>query len=140
VKEAEMHSISVWWSAAGRVGLVFLLVFGANGCKEQPMVGKKKIRPVNCDQTIAVDPNKGAYPLAVFLCEDDTVTWDGKGHKFQVEFKAGSPFVHGQTAFDDQHSTGTVKNHYDQLEVYKYTITVDNTNVFDPQVVGGGNP
>jgi hypothetical protein len=135
-----MHSIPVSWSTARLFGLILVLVLGANGCKEQPMVTKKKAKPVYCDQTIAVDPSKGAYPLAVFLCEDDTVTWDGKGHKFQVVFNAGSPFKNGQTTFDNQNASGTVKHHYDQLEVYKYTITIDNNNVFDPQVVGGGNP
>ncbi len=136
-----MHSISVWGSAAGRVGLVLLLVFTVSGCQEKPMAGNRKTKPVPCDTTIVVDPSNGAYPLAAFVCEDDTVTWDGKGHKFQVQFNAGSPFVGAQTTtFDDQHPSGKVKNKYDRLEIYKYTITVDTTHVFDPQVVGGGNP
>lgn len=142
-----MISIPARWSAAALCSLVLLVMLGASSCGRNPSVAPsiypptpKKNRPVPCDTTINVDPNKGAYPLAVFLCEDDTVTWDGKGHKFQIVFNAGSPFANGQTTFDDQHASGTVKHHYDQLEVYKYTITVDGSNVFDPQVVGGGNP
>jgi hypothetical protein len=135
-----MSSIRVRWSATTACALAIVLLLEGSGCKEQPMVTKKKTKPVACDQTIRVDPTKGAYPLAVFLCEDDTVTWDPNGHQFQVDFQTGSPFVGGQTTFDNNHLSGTVKHHYDQLEVYKYTITIDKTNVFDPQVVGGGNP
>ena len=136
-----MFSMRVRWGSASRLGLVLLLAMGASACKQEVSKSGKKLKQVPCDQTIKVDPSKGAYPLAGYVCENDTVTWDsGGGHKFQVEFKAGSPFVNGKAIFNNQDPSGQIKDHYDQLEVYKYTITVDTTNVFDPQVVGGGNP
>jgi hypothetical protein len=136
-----MHSICVSWSAARRFGLVLLLVFGS-GCKEQPMVAKKKTKTVNCDTTINADPNTGGVDLdAAFLCENDTLTWKvPSGHHFQVLFTAGSPFQHGKSKFDDVDNSGDVKGKYDKLEVYKYSITVDSKPTMDPQVVGGGNP
>ena len=143
-----MNNIAAHCCAA-RLGLAMLLALGASGCPKGAVpppgpAGKPRhthSQPVNCDQTITVDPhNFGAYPPQVYICIDDTVTFDPNGHTFKAEFKTGTPFQGGQTVFDNDHLTGTVKHHYDQLEIYKYTITIDKTTVFDPQVVGGGNP
>ena len=136
-----MSSIRVWWSAAVRCALTVVLLLGASGCPQGPKIARKS-KTVNCDDTIKPDPSTGGVDLqAAFLCEDDTVTWQAQpGHTFQVEFKAGSPFVGAKSKFSDQDPSGKVKQHYDYLEVYKYSITVDSKPTIDPQVVGGGNP
>ncbi len=134
-----MHTIAVRCGAASRFGLVLLLIMGASGCAKQPRLAKKT-KPVPCDTTVNVDPAAGALPQAVYLCEDDTLTWNPNGHQFVVEFKNGSPFEPPQTKFDNGHASGKAKHTYSQLTVYEYRITVDTTHVFDPQVVGGGNP
>lgn len=135
--------------AIANVMLLLLITLEAGSCGERPKMNPhvhppktaKNQRLVPCDTTINVDLNNGAYPLAAFLCENDTVTWQTSDqHHFTVQFNAGSPFVGGQTTFDDLHPSGTVKPNYDRLDLYKYTITIDNTKVFDPEVVGGGNP
>jgi hypothetical protein len=124
-------------------------MFGASSCDKNPSVTPsiyppttKKNRPVPCDTTINADPNTGGVDLdAAFVCEKDTVTWKvPAGHHFHIEFTAGSPFKHGKSKFDDVDNSGDVKEKYDKLEVYKYSITVDSLQTKDPQVVGGGNP
>jgi hypothetical protein len=124
-------------------------MLGASSCGKNPSVNprnypptSKNTRPVPCDTTINADPNTGGVDLdAAFLCENDTVTWKVlAGHHFHIEFTAGSPFKKGKSKFDDVDNSGDVKDKYDKLEVYKYSITVDSLQTKDPQVVGGGNP
>jgi hypothetical protein len=143
-----MISIPARWSAAALCSLL-LVMFGASSCNKNPSVTPsiyppttKKNRPVPCDTTINADPNTGGVDLdAAFVCEKDTVTWKvPAGHHFHIEFTAGSPFKHGKSKFDDVDNSGDVKDKYDKLEVYKYSITVDTLQTKDPQVVGGGNP
>jgi hypothetical protein len=120
------------------------MMFGTSGCKETPKVAGKKTIPIPCDTTIDVDPSQGVKEQAVYVCEGDTVAWDGHGATFVVQFKNESPFNSGGTVgsnsmtFDNKYLSGVAKR-YDKLRVYEYKITV-NGQAFDPQVVGGGNP
>ncbi len=76
--------------------------------------------------------------LTIHVCEGNTVTWNPNGHTFLVEFKKDSPFEDGAKRFDNGHSKSAKTKHHDQLTVYEYKITVDNTVFSDPQVIGGG--
>jgi hypothetical protein len=152
-KEAEMFQIPEG-RAITKLALLVLITLGAGSCGDRdcsslnlnphvhPLKTAKQTRPVPCDTTINADVNTGGVDLdAAFLCEKDLVTWQiGKPHTFQVVFKAGSPFKGGKSQFSDQDPSGYVKDQYDKLEVYKYSITVDNKPTVDPQVIGGGNP
>jgi len=145
-----MFEIPVRRSIA-KVALLLLITLGAGSCGDHslnlnphvhPPKTAKKQRVVPCDTTITADVNTGGVDLdAAFLCENDTVTWQVQNrHTFQVEFKGGSPFKDGKSKFSDQDPSGTVKDEYKKLEVYKYSITVDSKPTVDPQVIGGGNP
>jgi len=140
-----MHTIAVHWGAAVRFGLVLLLMFGANSCKEMPKVSGKKTIPIPCDTTIDVDPTLGVKEQVVYVCEGDTVAWNPHGATFVVDFKGKeSPFDQGGVSgsgslkFDNNNPNGRAR-HYAKLTIYEYKITV-NGQAFDPQVVGGGNP
>jgi hypothetical protein len=153
VKEAEMFQIPEG-RAITKVALLLLITFGAAGCGDSgirslnlnpnvhPPKTAKRQRVVPCDTTIKPNVDTGGVDLdAAFLCEKDLVTWQiDKPHTFQVVFKAGSPFKGGKSQFSDQDPSGYVKDQYDKLEAYKYSITVDNKPTVDPQVIGGGNP
>jgi hypothetical protein len=130
-----MISIPARWSVAARCALVLLLMLGANSCGKSPQV--KKTKQIKCDSDVDVDTAKGVKKQAVYVCENDTFTWNAKGHKFSVIFSAGSPFT--GSSFSDQNPTATTQPQYGELTVYKYTITVDSNPAVDPQVVGGGN-
>lgn len=132
-----MHSIPVRCGAASRFALVLLLMFGASGCKEMK-IGKKTVAFACGDQTVDVNTTDGAKPQAVYVCEGDAVTWNSNGHTFFVEFKKDSPFADDGKKFDNGHAKSAKTKHHVQLTVYEYRITVDTTNVFDPQVIGGG--
>lgn len=145
-----MLSIQVRRCASAGCALL-LIALGAGGCARglnpnvhPPRTAKQK-REVPCDTAINVDITTGGVDLgAAFLCENDNVTWQLPNtptkHTFHVQFANGSPFVGNKTDFTDQDPSGKVKGQYSKLEVYKYTITVDQLNPVDPQVVGGGNP
>ena len=149
VKEAEMFQIPARRTIT-KVALSMLVALGAGGCGDHYNLNPnanvpktaKKLKLVPCDTTINADINTGGVDLdAAFLCEKDTVTWQiQKPHTFLVVFKGGSPFQNGKSQFSDQDPSGTVKDQYTKLEVYKYSITVDNKATVDPQVIGGGNP
>ena len=144
--------------AAGRPfakgALLLLITLGAGSCCKDynlnpnvhPAKTAKKNTLVPCDTTITADVNTGGVDYdAAFLCENDTVTWRippnlPDKHTFHVKFDNGSPFLHGKSDFTQDDASGTVKDKYDKLEVYKYTITVDSKKPVDPQVIGGGNP
>lgn len=134
-----MISISAKWPAAVTCMLV-LLTLGATSCHEAADGGKKPLvrsKQIRCDSDTDVDASKGVAKQAVYVCENDTFTWNAKGHKFTVVFKAGSPFT--SSSFSDQNPTATTLPQYGALTVYKYSITVDSNPEIDPQVVGGGN-
>lgn len=147
--------------AITKVALLLLVTLGLGSCGDRdcarslnlnphvrPPQTAKKTRLVPCDTTINADVNTGGVDLdAAFVCENDTVTWQippnlPDKHTFHVHFANGSPFVGGKSDFPDAKgdASGTVKDHYDKLEVYKYSITVDNKPTKDPEVIGGGNP
>jgi hypothetical protein len=157
MKEAEMFQVPVR-RAITKVSLLLLITLGAGSCgggvqslnvnpHVHPPKTAKKTRLVPCDTTINADINTGGVDLdAAFLCENDSVTWqipanqNPDKHTFHVKFDNGSPFVGGKSDFTEKDASGTVKNQYDKLEVYKYSITVDTKKPVDPQVIGGGNP
>lgn len=132
-----MHSIPVRCGAASRFTMVLLLMFGASGCRETK-IEQRKVTFICGDQTVDVNTTDGAKPQAVYVCEGDTVTWNPNGHTFLVEFKKDSPFVDDGKKFDNGHAKSAKTKHHTQLTVYEYRITVDTTNIFDPQVIGGG--
>ena len=126
-----MHSIPV---VCGRVAMVLFLILAANGCE------KKAANPAvpKCgDKTVNVNTNNGAEPEAVYVCEDDTVTWNPNGLTFVVEFKKDSPFKDDDKHFDNAKHKSQKTKHHDKLKVYEYRITVNGV-AFDPQVIGGG--
>jgi hypothetical protein len=137
-----MISIPARWSAAVRCALVLLLMLGASSCDKDHPVNPKKTRPVPCDTTVTVDATKGPQPDSVYLCEYDTLTWvKGTGtNSFVIQFKGNSPFADNAKNFNEQDAAHKAKSQYGPLEVDKYSITVNSTNTFDPQVVTGGNP
>jgi len=145
-----MISIPDRWSVAVRCALVLLLLLGACSCgKDHPANPNnyppriaKKTKAVPCDDTVTVDATKGPQPDSVYLCEDDTLTWvpGSSTSSFAIEFKNGSPFADGATKFDDKHAAHKAMPQYSKLTTYKYSITVNSTNTFDPQGVTGGNP
>jgi plastocyanin len=122
--------------------LILLLVSGVSGCKEHRY--GRNTRIFTCgNQTIDVNPDDGAKPQAVYVCEGDTVTWNPNGHKFLVEFKKDSPFEDRRKKFDNEHPKSDKTKPHKQLTVYEYRITVgvgtEAPHVFDdPQVIGGG--
>ena len=144
--------------AITKLALLVLITLGAGSCGDRdcrslnlnphvhPLKTAKKTTPVPCDTTINADVNTGGVDLdAAFLCENDTVTWQippnlPDKHTFRVHFANGSPFVNGKSDFTESDPSGTVKDQYKRLEVYKYSITVDSKTPVDPQVIGGGNP
>src|SRR5712691_2657125 len=132
-----MHSSPVRWGTVGGFILVLVLIAVAGGC-EQMKTRKKTVTFACGDQTVKVNPTNGAQPQAVYVCEDDTVTWEADGHTFVVEFKDDSPFEDGGKKFDNAHPNSGKSKHHTQLTVYEYRITVDTKHVFDPQVIGGG--
>jgi hypothetical protein len=137
-----MISIPARWPAAVTCMLV-LLTLGVNSCGDHHEAedgGKKplaKMKQLNCDSDTDVDVSKGVKKQAVYVCENDTFTWNAKGHKFSVVFNAGSPFT--GSSFSDQNPKATTLPQYGPLTVYKYSITVDSNLSVDPQVVSGGN-
>ncbi len=131
-----MQSLPVGAGYGKRFALILLLALGASGCKQA-----KKVKSFTCeDQIVNVNLNNGAQPQAVYVCEDNTVTWNANGHQFLVEFKKDSPFKDNEKKFDNQHAHSAGGKRLPELTVYEYRITVDGTRVFDPQVIGGGTP
>ena len=137
--------------AAAKAGLSLLTVLAAGCCRDHslnlnphvhPPKTAKRQKLVPCDTTINADVNTGGVDLdAAYLCENDVVTWQiAPKHTFHVKFDNGSPFVNGKSDFTETDASGTVKDQYTRLEVYKYSITVDAKKAVDPQVIGGGNP
>lgn len=142
-----MIVIPARWAAAVRCALVLLLMLGASSCGKNVSPNNyppttKKTRPVPCDDTVTVDAAKGPQPDPVYLCENDKLTWvKGTGtNSFVIQFQKNSPFADGAKNFNDQNATHSGKSQYGPLEVDKYSIIVNSTTTFDPQVVTGGNP
>ena len=138
-----MHAIAARCGAAVWFGAVLLVMWGVSGC------GKKEVKgpAVQCgNKTVTVGvpvppATTPATPEAVYVCEDDVVTWAPAGNveTFEVEFKKDYPFVGNAKKFHkgDPPSPKT-KKQKPGLTVYEYKLTV-NGQPYDPQVVGGGN-
>jgi hypothetical protein len=146
VKENDMHAIAARKGAALRFAVVLLVLLGATGCNKEKQGEKMKVVfSFDCgDKTVTVDvaPNF-VSPDPVYVCEGDVVTWepadDVRVKTFEVEFKNDFPFDGPAKKFhkDDRKSEKT-KKQKPGLTYYPYKITV-NGQVYDPQVVGGGN-
>ena len=126
----------------GRAGLfalpLFLII--VEGCdkvhKVQTPPKAPRSKTYDClDVNVQVDPSNGVDKKAVYVCEDNTVTWTAQpGVTFTIKFQ-DCPF-HDCVTF----SSGVPSKkalHFNELTVFKYTITVNN-KPFDPHVVGGG--
>jgi hypothetical protein len=73
--------------------LTFALCLAAcGGGHKGPSVGKGKGSFVCGNQTVGVVPVDGTFPKDVYLCKDDTLTWEPNGHTFVVTFQKRSPF------------------------------------------------
>jgi hypothetical protein len=133
-----MNSTRFMFSVSSLLAL-FLII--ASGCN----VSRPKSVPPPCgSKTFKVDPTQGVIPAAVYICEDDFVTWDPNGHTFKVHFDNNeSPFKDNSTDFDNTKNKPTKggKKSPDDVTVYKFKIDVVDVNkTFDPHVVvGGGN-
>lgn len=126
-----MRSFPTGLCVSKRFVLVLLLICAVCGCK-----GRNESFACG-NQKVDADPTTGAKPKSVYVCAGDTVTWNGNGHTFLVEFKNGSPFDDDGKKFDNAHPSSAKTKHHSQITVYEYRITVDN-HVFDPQVIAGG--
>jgi plastocyanin len=128
-----------------QIVLLLPLIFAASGCNEQRVAKKTMLscgsQPVNVGVNVVVDPNYGATPEAVYVCEGDTVTWNPAANvdTFVVEFKKDYPFEGNKKNFHKGDSQSPKTKPQKELKVYPYTIVV-NGHTFDPQVIGGGNP
>lgn len=140
-----MHSIPIRCGQALGLVLVVVLIFVTSGCEKKE--GKKEPRLVGASicgdkQVYATTTNgAGADPEIVYVCEDDTVTWNANGHTFAVVFTGDSPFKDEGKKFDNNSPKSGKAKHHDphKYKLYEYQITVDGTQ-YDPQVLGGGKP
>jgi hypothetical protein len=138
VKEVDMQAFPVGAGCGKRYALILLLALGVSGCKQEKL--PKKVESFPCDdQKVNVNLDDGAEPRAVYICEDNSVTWNANGLKFLVEFKGDSPFKGEEKKFDNKSPRSAGGKRVHGLTVYEYRITVDG-HVFDPQVIGGGTP
>jgi hypothetical protein len=140
VEEGDMQFFSLGSGYTTSFVLVLLLGLGASGFNQ--MASSEKAVKYTCkNETIKVDPQKGVDRKAIYLCDGYTVTWIPKPnanvHKFQIVFQ-DSPFVGGAKKFDDTTTTWPTMDKFTDLDVFKYTITVNDGPPFDPHVVGGG--
>lgn len=96
------------------------------------------------DKSVYVVPVDGTAPKDVYLCQGDTLTWMPNNHTFTVTFPKKYPFVGNPMTFqnDPQNPNNPVTSPAAKnpglLVVYHYDMTVDGSQVIDPQVVGGG--
>jgi hypothetical protein len=135
-----MHSSPRRCGAASWFALALILVVGAGGCTKGPAGFVEK--PYCGDKTVNVNTNTGADPQAVYVCDNDTVTWipNPSTVSFLVEFKKDSPFNDGNKKFANGNSKSDHTKHHDKIKVYEYRITVNGQLFDDPQVIGGGKP
>jgi hypothetical protein len=145
-----MKNVAAHYCAASWCGLVLVVVLGASSCNKEPEEGGKKPKVAfgfQCgDKTVTVDvpvppATTPATPEAVYVCEDDVVTWAPTANvqTFEVEFKKEYPFSGNKKKFDKRDPKSPKTKHQNPgLTVYEYKLTV-NGQVYDPQVVGGGN-
>ena len=124
------------------IGLCFAAC--GNNPKVVPKAGKGQDSFTCGDQAVFVVPVDGTAPKDVYLCKGDTLTWKPNGHTFTVMFPKKYPFEGNPMTFqnDSQNADKDIVSppakYTGSLLVYHYDMTVDGTQVTDPQVVGGG--
>jgi hypothetical protein len=133
----------VFWVSSSLFAVLLLCILGSLGCGGQPAVKTKKPKTFDCgnNQVITVDLQKknGVDKQAIYVCEGDPVVWKPATGvtSFKVEFNDSCPFTSCASDITDSTSQ-TVATQPTELTVYKYNLTVNGTQVFDPHVVGGG--
>jgi len=136
-----MHSAQRRNNGATRFALVLVLVSAlpfAFGASQEKGYKKEFVRFTCKDETVKVVPIDGTHPKAIYLCADNTLTWDANGHEFTVIFIKNSPFVDGKKLFNNKDYKSKAAKPDKVLTVYNYHIIVDGELIDDPQVVGGG--
>lgn len=114
--------------------LLLLLISGLSSCEEQPKKVTKTVTFECKDQIVTVDAAGNANPPSVYVCEDDTVTWQLAHPTFTIEFTGESPFKDNKKTFHNNEKSGRAK-HEAVVTVYPYQI---DGKEGDPQVIGGG--
>lgn len=129
-----MRLFRILFGGAGLVALSLFLIMVAGCPKSQK---PQRTKTFNCDDvSVQVDPKNGVDKKAVYVCEDNTVTWNAPpGVNFSIRFQ-DCPFVDCNTFTNGVPSKKAL--YFTELRVFKYTITVNNVP-FDPHVVGGGH-
>ena len=126
--------------------LVSIVIVETAGCRQggtQPGFAAHGYRSLKCekDVTVTLDPKykNGVDKNAFYVCEDEpNVTWSkGTGvNTFTIVFQGTCPFTSCQIT--DSNPTATLAPLPADLTVYKYTLTINSNQTFDPQVVSGG--
>jgi hypothetical protein len=88
----------------------------------------------------------GVDQKAVYLHENYKIIWEAESSQvksFEVQFVGPDlPFGPQLTKFDSTHNVSPPLPHFDELTVFKYDITITDSNndkhQFDPHVIGGG--
>lgn len=145
-----MNPMPVLCGHASRLALVMLLILGASGCEKKatppptptPKPTPKVVVDLSCGpKQVDVNTDNGADPEVVYVCEDDTVSWNSHGYKFTVVFTGDSPFKDDNKNFDNTKATSDKAKYHvkHKYKLYEYRITVEGVE-HDPQVLGGGKP
>jgi hypothetical protein len=134
----------VFWVSGSLFAVLLLCILGSLGCGVKPAFRAKKTKTFDCgnEQDIKVGPQKknGVDKQAVYVCDGDQVVWQPEtGVTFRVHFTGDCPFTSSCTSDITDSTPQTAKTPQPtDLTVYKYKLTVNDTLVFDPHVVGGG--
>jgi hypothetical protein len=133
----------VFWVSSSLFAVLLLCILGSLGCGVQPAFKAKKPKTFDCgkEQDISVDLQKknAVDKQAVYVCDGDPVVWKPANGvtSFKVHFTGDCPFT--SCASDITDSTPQIAaTQPTDLTVYKYSLTINGTQVFDPHVVGGG--
>ena len=133
-----------FWVSGSLFAVLLLCILGSFGCDMKPAaVNAKKTKTFDCgkEQDITVDLQKknGVDKQAVYVCDGDTVVWKPANgvNSFVVHFTGDCPLT-SCTSDITNNTAQTAATQPAELTVYKYTLTINGTQVFDPHVVGGG--
>jgi hypothetical protein len=133
----------MFWVSSSLFAVLLLCILGSLGCDVKPAVQAKKPKSFPCGngQDIKVDLQKknGVDKQAVYVCDGDPVVWKPANGvtSFAVHFTGDCPFTSCATDITDS-TPQTAATQPTDLTVYKYKLTINGTQVFDPHVVGGG--
>jgi hypothetical protein len=133
----------VFWVSSSLFAVLLLCILGSLGCGVKPEVQAKKPKTFDCgkEQDITVDLQKknGVDKQAVYVCDGDTVVWKPANgvNSFAVHFNGDCPLT-SCTSDITNNTPQTAATQPTELTVYKYTLIINGTQVFDPHVVGGG--